>query len=90
MESLDRINQMLESLSQAPNSQIDKRITDDLKELIGKPIPEIKIGTVKAIDYCVVGGLASDFAMKSLMIFHEIYLDGTPEDFNDENCPWRK
>ena len=81
---------MLKLLSKALDSQIDKIITKRLKKLIGKPIPEIKTGVMHAIDDCVNGSLSSGFALNSLHILHEVYLDGKQEDFNDENCPWRR
>lgn len=68
MENKSQIDKMLLLLSQAPDGQIDKKITNDLKNLIGKPIPEIKLGVVKAIDYCVYGSLASEFGLQSLYV----------------------
>lgn len=90
MNTPEQINEMLGMLSEAPSGQIDKQITTELKNLIGKPVPEIKTGVMKAIDHCVRGGLASGFALQSLTILHEVYLDGKDSDFTDENCPWRK
>lgn len=84
------IDEMLELLSHAPDSQIDKTITERLKNLIGKPLPEIKTEVMHCIDDCVYGSLSSGFALKTLNILHEVYLDGKLEDFNEENCPWRK
>lgn len=82
--------ELLTLLSQAPDGQIDKQITKDLKDLIGKPKAEVKAGVMKAIDYCVRYSLASGFGLQSLHILHEVHLDGKQEDFTDENCPWRK
>lgn len=90
MESRIAIDEMLGILSQAPDSQIDKMITERLKNLIGKPIPEIKTEVMHCIDDCVNGSLSSGFALQALHILHEVHLDGKLEDFNDENCPWRK
>jgi len=89
-ENRKKIEQMLTLLSTAPDSQIDKIITTRLKDLIGKPIPEIKTGIMHAIDDCVFGSLSSGFALQALHILHEVHLNGKNEDFNDENCPWRK
>lgn len=81
------IEEMLTLLSTAPDSQIDKKITKRLKELIGKPIPEIKTEVMHIIDDCVYGSLCSELSLRSLYILHEVYLDN--EEFNDTNCPWR-
>lgn len=89
MESIESINKFLQLLSEAPDGQIDKQITSDIKKLIGKDVSDIKLGIVKAIDLCVYCGLASTAGLMSLNIFHEHMLDGTPADFDDENCPWR-
>ena len=83
------IDQILTFLSQAPDGQLDHMVCNDLKELIGKPHPEVKIGVMKALDDCVRGGLASKFAMMVLNDLFYVGLEGKPEDFNDENCPWR-
>jgi hypothetical protein len=80
----------LKLLSEAPDGQLDKQVTDMLKQLIGKPKEEVKVGVMKAIDYCVRYGLSSGFALQSLHMFHEMHLDGSHADFTDENCPWRK
>jgi len=90
MKEQREVDEMLEMISEAPDSQIDKTITDKMKKLIGKPISEIKISIMYCIDMCVYGSLSSDFALQALLILHEIHCDGNREDFNDENCPWRK
>ena len=84
------VDEMLELLSSAPDTQIDKMITERLKKLIGKPFDEIKTEVMHCIDDCVYGSLSSGFALQALHILHEVHLDGKREDFNDENCPWRK
>ena len=86
----EAIEEMIALLAQAPDDQIDKKITRRLRGLIGKPIPEIKTGVMHAIDDCVEGSLASGFAIETLNLLHKNLLDGEPEDWNDENCPWRK
>lgn len=90
MDTTVQIDEMLTILSQAPDGQLDKIVTDKLKSLIGKPKSEVKTGVMHAIDMCVNGGLSSGFALQSLNILHEVYLDGKITDFNDTNCPWRK
>jgi len=84
------VDEMLELLSQVPDTQLDKIITERLKNLIGKPLPEIKTEVMHCIDDCVYGSLSSGFALQALQILHEVHLNGKPEDFNEENCPWRK
>ena len=84
------VDEMLQILSTAPDSQLDKLITEKLKSLIGKPFPEIKTEIMHCIDDCVYGSLSSGFALQALHILHEAHLGGKHEDFNDENCPWRK
>ncbi len=90
MEDRKTIDEMLKILSEAPDSQIDGIITKRLKDLIGKPIPEIKTEVMHCIDDCVYGSLSSGFALNALHLLHEVHLNGKIEDFNDENCPWRK
>lgn len=89
MENRVQVEQMLTLLSQAPDSQLDQKITKELKELIGKPAEEIKTGVRKAIDLCVYGGLSSGFALQALNILYTMDLGGTMDDFTDEKCPWR-
>lgn len=90
MKNKEEVYEFLQILSKAPDTQIDKRVTDRLRNLIGKDQETIKTEVMHCIDDCVYGGLSSGFALKSLMLFHEVYLDGKDSDFNDENCPWRK
>jgi len=88
--TIEDINGMLKIMSKAPDSSIDEKITKDLSNLIGKPIPEIKLGVMKAIDESVRYGLVSGFGLQALNILHEVYLDGKPSDFIDDICVWRK
>ena len=90
MKEKREVDKMLADIATAPDSQIDGTITLKLKELIGKPIPEIKAGVMEAIDLCVYGALASGVGMMALHILHEVHCGGKSEDFTDENCPWRK
>lgn len=89
-ENREEIEELLTLMADAPDSQMDKSITERLRNLKGKPIPEIKTEVMHIMDDCVYGALASDFGMHALIILHEVFLDGKDEDFNDENCPWRK
>jgi len=89
-EDRKSLDEMLTILSSAPDSQIDKSVTKRLKSLVGKSIPEIKTEVMHCIDDCVNGSLASGFALNGLHLLFEIHLGGKPEDFNEENCPWRK
>lgn len=83
------INEMLQLLSEAPDSQLASSITKRLKDLIGKPKDKIKVEVMHCIDDCVHAGLSSGLGLKTLNILHEVYLDGSIEDFTKENCPWR-
>ena len=87
---MDNINKLLQLLSEAPEGQLDKSVSQNMKELIGKPLPEIKTGVMRAIDDCVRGGLASELGMIVLNDLFYVQLDGDSKDFNDVNCPWRK
>jgi len=87
---MEDINNMLKALSEAPDGQIDKTITEHLKGLIGKSKAEIKTGVMYAIDQSVHGSLVSGFGLEALVILHEAMLGGSSADFTDENCPWRK
>lgn len=84
------IDDLLKLLGEAPDSQLDKTVADEMKNLIGKPAAEQKIGVMRAIDNCVRYSLASTFTMMVLNDIFYVGLEGKPEDFNDENCPWRK
>lgn len=86
----DLVNEMLQKLSEAPDSQLDATMCVHLKNLIGKPKAEVKRGVIYAIDMCVYSALSSGFVLKILHMIHQDMLGGTREDFNDENCPWRK
>lgn len=84
------LEELLDVMSEAPDSVIDKKISARIKELKGKSIPEMKTEVMHIIDDCVYGALASELGMSVLLTLFEVYLGGTEEDFNDENCPWRK
>jgi hypothetical protein len=87
---LDMAYEMIETLSTAPDSQIDASITARLKDLIGKPLEEVKTEIRHIVDDCVFGGLTSGFALIAIRGLYNI-LGGDDEDFkNDEINPWRK
>ena len=90
MESSKHVDEILTLLSEATDNHLDNRICKDLKELIGKPINEVKTGVMKAIDYSVAFGLASQFTLIVLNDLYTVFLHGKQDEFNDENCPWRK
>jgi hypothetical protein len=90
MEEKRAVDEMLEMLATAPDSQIDGIITSKLKDLVGKPIHEIKLGVMESIDLCIYGSLSSGIALQALHLLHEVHCGGKHEDFTDENCPWRK
>lgn len=88
MENLDNL---LVLLIKAPTFQLDPSIIDRLQNLIGKDDKDfLKNQIMHIIDDCVRYSLCSSFTLTTLHIIHESYLDGSKEDFNEENCPWRK
>ncbi len=63
---MSSIDQLLQTLSEAPDSQIDASITPRIKSLVGVN-DEIVASELKTIlDECAVSSLASDFAMNVL------------------------
>lgn len=62
-------NEFLELMSKAPDSQLDKTMTDRIKGLVGKSAEEVKIGLKYVLDASVYGSLASGVVIK--MIDHE-------------------
>ena len=87
---LDMAYEMIETLSTAPDSQIDASITARLKDLIGKPLEEVKTEIRHIVDDCVFGGLTSGFSLIAIRGLYNI-LGGDDEDFrNDKINPWRK
>jgi hypothetical protein len=84
------MEEFLNILLTAPDSQLDKRIVDRLKAARNLPKDEFKQEVMHCIDDCVYGSLCSGFILQTLHILHEHFLGGKQEDFTDENCPWRK
>lgn len=78
---MEEINMMLETLSKAPDSQIDKQITDQFKTLIGKSKDEIKPILLKCIEESQIYALASGFAIISMKLLYECMLDGDEKDY---------
>lgn len=60
------LNEMLELLATAPDSQIDATITPRIKALIGLPPDGIAARMKIILDECAFAALASDFAMMAM------------------------
>lgn len=60
------LNQLLVMLSEAPDGQICKTITPEIKRLIGKPFDEIELGMKTILDKCAYFALASEFGMLAM------------------------
>ncbi len=83
---------VIEHLSNAPDSQLDKTMCDKLKELLklkGTPgsTKEIADGLLYVLDMCVQGSLSSGIVITILDAEWKM-LGGTIEEGN-ANCPWR-
>ena len=87
MENLEPNWELLDMLSKAPESQLDKSMSDKLSELKDKSVKEVADGLLYVLDMSVSGGLASDFVIKVLDMEWK-RLGGTVEPGN-ANCPWR-
>ncbi len=66
MDTYKNLNELLELLSSAPDTQICKTVTPAIKSLIGKSGEEIERGIKKILDECARGSLATDFSMFSM------------------------
>ncbi len=62
----ENLDELLEELSEAPNSQISSEIVPRLRDLIGKSEKDIAISLRKILDECAYYSLASDFAMQAM------------------------
>lgn len=60
------LNALLAKLAEAPNSQIDTEITDQIRLLIDKPPTEVATEMKRLLDECAHASLASDFAMVAM------------------------
>lgn len=58
------IDNLLEPMISAPDSQLDQEACVDIENLIGLPITEQLLGLIDIRDRCIMGGLASTFVMK--------------------------
>ena len=92
MEKVEPMWDVLEHLSVAPDSQLDKSMCDKLKELLllkDKPDSnkEVADGLLYVMDMCVYGSLSSGFVIQILDMEWK-RLGGTVEEGN-ANCPWR-
>lgn len=76
---------LLEGLATGPETQIDPRMGDMLRNLEGKPTNEVKDAIRKAMDHGARYALASGFVMQVLHIEWE-RLGGKPDD----PTPWRE
>ena len=63
---MSSIDKLLEIISEAPERQIDKCITERVKKLIGGNDELVSIELKTILDDCVAGALATDFAMNIL------------------------
>lgn len=59
---------ILVKFSEAPDSQIDKSITDKMKELLSKNGTITKSEMKAILDDCAYFSLASDFAMRAMRL----------------------
>lgn len=64
------IDDLLQILSEAPDTQIDHTITPKLSALVGKPHQEISNGLKVILDECAAYALASDFAIMAMACAH--------------------
>lgn len=83
---------IIEHLSNAPDSQLDKSMCEKLKELLelkskSDSKKEVADGLLYVLDMSVHGSLASEFVIKILDAEWR-RLGGTVEEGN-ANCPWR-
>lgn len=83
MIDIESCNEALAMLAEAPDSQIDKSITDRLSKLKldSNNIDSIKNELMLILDECCYASLASDFAMKAL--YQTFFQIGTQEDLDN-------
>lgn len=85
----EKLNELVEQLAKAPDSQLDATMCEKLKLLVGKPIDEVKLGLMEVLDLSARYALASGFMMTALNITFQA-IGGDLKDFkNDEICTWR-
>lgn len=75
----------LRGIADGPESQIDQKMADMIRDVLDKPLPEVRAGLHKALDFGARFSLCSDFVMSVLDIEWE-RLGGSPDD----PAPWRE
>lgn len=75
----------LQGIADGPESQIDRQMADMVRAVLDKPLPEVRAGLHKALDFGARYGLCSDFVMSVLNVEWK-RLGGKPDD----PAPWRK
>jgi hypothetical protein len=75
-------DELLETFTHAPESQLDPSVIPRIKDLIGKPAKDIKDPLLKIIDDCVRYSLASSFTITTL---HVVWLNcgGTEQELKE-------
>ena len=68
----NEVDGLLKLVSEAPEGQLCKTITERVKGIIGKPDSEVNKEIKSVICDCVNGGLASRFAMGTLNIIYDM------------------
>lgn len=63
---MSSIDKLLQTLSEAPETQIDAQITKRIKGLVGGNDELVQAELKTILDDCAFGALASDFAMNVL------------------------
>ncbi len=79
------IDEFLIILSEAPETQIDKSITDKIEELPGKECQFIIEQLIKLRDDCVFAGLSSDFAIDAISIAIDMAQEQLELDKEEKN-----
>ena len=91
LEKNEALNDIVDMLCAAPDSQLDKSIIERIQVARHKSKEEFRTEIRHCIDDCVYSALASGFTLKVLHSIYEAFLDGKPDDFrNPELCPWRE
>ena len=57
------LDEMLSKLAAAPTHEIDPKVVQGLKDLVGKPFEDVDLGLKRLLDISAHAALASDFAM---------------------------
>lgn len=70
-EKIEEIEEIIDVICKAPDSQIDKDIVVELKELKGLPWNEMAEKLDDIIGRCVYASLVSGFALTALNVLHK-------------------